>query len=100
VSFRLSPLVRLELAGEKSTTSAPRRRAASENEVLVRVEGSTKKLKSRFPLSGAASFSSDSSLATSRTREISFGERSFVPSRWRWDHARHRLRSASSAIEA
>src|SRR6185436_6635287 len=49
VSLRLSPLVRLELAGEKSTTSPPSRRAASENDVLVRVEGSTKKLNRRFP---------------------------------------------------
>src|SRR6185503_2572639 len=98
VSFRLSPLVRLELAGEKSTTSAPSRRAASANDVFVRVEGSTKKLNSRFPLRGATSFSFVSSSATSRTREMSFGERSFVPRRWRWVHARHRLRSASSAI--
>ena len=38
VSLRLSPFVRLEAAGEKSTTSTPSERAASAKEVLVRVE--------------------------------------------------------------
>jgi hypothetical protein len=98
VSFRLSPFVRLEVAGEKSTTSAPSFRAASEKEVFVRVDGSTKKLKRRFPLSGSSSFSFGSSSATDRTSRISSLERSRVPSRCLCFHARHRLRSASSAI--
>jgi hypothetical protein len=98
VSFRLSPFVRLEFEGEKSTTSAPSRRAARANDVLVRVEGSTKKLKRRFPFKGASSFSVETPSATSRTREISSLERSFVPRRCGCFHARHRFRSASSAI--
>ncbi len=49
VSFRVSPLVRLEVEAEILMTSALSRKAASSNEMRVRVLGSTKKLTRVLP---------------------------------------------------
>src|SRR5882762_4828306 len=49
VSFSVSPFCKLEVLAEILTTSALSRKAASSNEVRVRVLGSTKKLTRVFP---------------------------------------------------
>ena len=50
VSMNDSPLLRLEPPGEKSTVSAPSRRAARPKLVRVRVDGSKNRLATTAPL--------------------------------------------------
>src|SRR6266566_2621326 len=86
VSFKVSPLLRLEVAAEMLITSALNRKAASSNEVRVRVLGSTKKLTSVFPRNAGTFLISRvptclKASAVSRTRLISSTDNSRSPSK-------------------
>src|SRR5439155_10021990 len=86
VSFRVSPLLKLEVAAEILITSALNRTAASSKEVRVRVLGSTKKFTSVFPRSAGTFLISRvptclKASAVSRTRLISSADNSRNPSK-------------------
>jgi len=87
VSMKLSPLATLLVPAEKSTTSAPSRRAASEKLSRVRVEFSKNRLAIVWPVS-RATFSvqpfvaSLSRTAVSRINVSSSADRSSSPSKW------------------
>ena len=86
VSLSVSPLVRLEVVAEILITSALKRKAASSNEVRVRVLGSTKKFISVFPRSAGTFLiwrmpTSLNAFAVSRTKLISSADNSRRPSK-------------------
>ena len=94
VSFKLSPLFKLEVPGEKSRTSAPNWRAAIPKEIFVRVLFSTKKLKILRPLRGAALRSSSAGIPfrssdNCKICSIWGFERSLIPRRCLEFHFRH-----------
>src|SRR5207237_6984364 len=86
VSFKVSPLLKLEVAVEILITSALNRTAASSKEVRVRVLGSTKKFTSVFPRNAGTFLISRAptclkASAVSRTRLISSADNSRSPSK-------------------
>src|SRR4029077_10870568 len=86
VSLSVSPLVRLEAVAEMLITSALNRKAASSNEVRVRVLGSTKKFTSVLPRSAGTFLISRvptclNASVVSRTKLISSAVNSRRPSK-------------------
>src|SRR5882724_4990891 len=86
VSLSVSPFVRLDAVAEMLITSALNRKAASSNDVRVRVLGSTKKFTSVFPRNAGTFLISRvptclKASAVSRTRLISSTDNSRSPSK-------------------
>src|SRR4029079_19517471 len=88
VSMKVSPFDRLLPEAEKSTVSAPNRRAAREKLVRVRVEGSKNKLAQQRPVSSDSfcrqpTVASLNAAALSRISVNSSADRSSSPSKCR-----------------
>src|SRR5580704_12512452 len=91
VSMNVSPLDKLLDEAEKSSVSAPKRRAARAKLVLVRVEFSKKRLTLVLPCNSEIFRRPESSMrrktaALSRISVISSAESSSKPSKWRRVH--------------